>query len=94
MDDIEAPDLAAPEARPTIPILPGRHKRVYAGHPWVYSNEIDMTADLKTLTPGAIVTLTDAYQRPLGTAMFNPRPLISARVLDRNAAAEINSDWL
>ena len=26
--------------------------------------------------------------------MFNPRPLISARVLDRNAAAEINSDWL
>ena len=94
MDDIEAPDLASPEARPTIPILPGRHKRVYAGHPWVYSNEIDMTADLKTLTPGAIVTLTDAYERPLGTAMFNPRPLISARVLDRNAAAEINSDWL
>ena len=45
-------------------------------------------------TPGAIVTLTDAYERPLGTAMFNPRPLISARVLDRNAAAEINSDWL
>ena len=66
---------------------------MYAGHPWVYSNEIDMTADLKTLTPGAIVTLTDAYERPLGTAMFNPRPLISARP-GPNAAAEINSDYL
>ncbi|MGB0631631.1 MAG: class I SAM-dependent rRNA methyltransferase [Alphaproteobacteria bacterium] len=94
MDDIAPPEEATTETRPTIPMLPGRHKRVYAGHPWVFSNEIDMTAELKAVPPGSIVTLTDAYERPLGTAMFNPRPLISARVLDRDADAEIDADWL
>lgn len=94
MDDIAVPDPAATTTRPTIPLLPGRHKRVYAGHPWVFSNEIDMTAELKALPPGTIVTLTDSHDRPLGTAMFNPRPLISARVLDRDADAEIDTNWL
>ena len=93
MDDIAKTDTAA-GARPTIPILAGRHKRVYGGHPWVYSNEIEMTAALKALAPGTIVSLTDAHDRPIGTAMFNPRPLISARVLDRDANAVIDTDWL
>ena len=94
MDDIAIPQEAAAKNRPTIPMLSGRHKRVYAGHPWVYSNEINMTAELKALPAGTIVTMTDAYERPLGTAMFNPRPLISARVLDRDADAAIDVDWL
>ena len=82
------------DARPSIPILPGRHKRVFGGHPWVYSNEVDMKAELKSLPPGTIVTLTDTHERPLGTAMFNPQPLICARILDRDSDAPIDVDWL
>ncbi len=93
MDDFALPDPAATN-RPTIPLLPGRHKRVFGGHPWVYSNEIDMTAELKSLPSGTIVNLTDAYDRPLGTAMFNPRPLISGRMLDRATDVQIDTDWL
>ena len=93
MDDLALPDPAATN-RPTIPLLPGRHKRVFGGHPWVYSNEIDMTAELKSLPSGTIVNLTDAYDRPLGTAMFNPRPLISGRMLDRATDVQIDTDWL
>ncbi|PPR09368.1 MAG: Ribosomal RNA large subunit methyltransferase I [Alphaproteobacteria bacterium MarineAlpha11_Bin1] len=94
MNGIETLQKATMENRPTISTLPGRHKRVYAGHPWIYSNEIDMTEDLKALPQGTIVTVKDAYERPLGTAMFNPRPLISARILDRDPGAVINTDWL
>ena len=94
MNDIVPPEEATADTRPTIPMLAGRHKRVYAGHPWVFSNEIEMTAELKALPPGTVVTLTDAYERPLGTAMFNPRPLICARVLDRDPDAVIDADWL
>ncbi|NBP72043.1 MAG: RlmI/RlmK family 23S rRNA methyltransferase, partial [Alphaproteobacteria bacterium] len=93
MNDIVPPEEATADTRPTIPMLAGRHKRVYAGHPWVFSNEIEMTAELKALPPGTVVTLTDAYERPLGTAMFNPRPLICARVLDRDPDAVIDADW-
>ena len=92
MDDIATPSAAA-DARPVIRIQPGRHKRVRGGHPWVYSNEIEMTREAKALEPGSIVTLFDANDGPVGTAMFNPRPLISARLLTTDAHTEIDADW-
>lgn len=93
MDDIPSPTPPAAGARPVIRIQPGRQKRVRAGHPWVYSNEIEMTAAAKALPSGTIVTLADAAG-PVGTAMFNPKPLISARLLSPDARAEIGRPWL
>ena len=80
--------------RPVIRLAPGRHKRVRAGHPWAYSNEIAMTPDARTLPPGSIVRLHDSVDGPLGTAMFNPRPLISARLLTPDPDAAIDSGFL
>ena len=80
--------------RPVIRLAPGRHKRVRAGHPWAYSNEIAMTADARALPPGSIVRLHDSADGPLGTAMFNPRPLISARLLTPDPDAAIDRDLL
>ena len=68
--------------RPVLRLMAGRHKRVKGGHPWVYSNEIVMSAEAKKLAPGTIVRLEAGNGEPLGTAMFNPRTLIAARVLD------------
>ena len=95
--------MAAPEPasaidgtadRPLIRLAPGRHKRVRAGHPWAYSNEIAMTREAKALPPGSIVRLLDSADGPLGAAMFNPRPLISARLLASDPDTAIDRKFL
>ncbi len=87
------PDTAA-AIRPTIAFQPERHRRVLAGHPWAYSNEITMTPSAKGLEPGTLVTLAGAGGEKIGTAMFNPRPLISARMLTREVGAPIDRAFL
>ena len=81
-------------ARPVVRILPGRGRRVRGGHPWVYSNEIEMTSEAKALPPGSVVTLGDAGGGAIGTALFNPRPLISARMLTRAVGETVDAAWI
>ena len=69
---------------------PGADKRVAAGHPWAYSNEIEMNEAAKALPAGELVTLMRGDGRSLGAAIFNPHSLIAARVLSRDPTAEIN----
>lgn len=91
----EAATGAAPQAeRPTITLKPGAQRRVLSGHPWVYSNEIAMTPAAKALTPGTVVRLRCDDGRPLGAAMFNPHPLISARLLARDPDAAVDAAFL
>jgi 23S rRNA (cytosine1962-C5)-methyltransferase len=82
------------ENMPILRLMAGRHKRVKAGHPWVYSNEIVMDAAAKQLAPGTIVRLEAGSGELLGLAMFNPRTLIAARVLARNPGAVIDRAFL
>jgi 23S rRNA (cytosine1962-C5)-methyltransferase len=83
-----------PPARPVVTLLPGGHRRAESGHPWIYSNEVRMDAAAKALTPGGLVTLARADERPLGVAMFNPHTLLAARLLDRDAARPIGRRFL
>lgn len=97
MTDIDTPlstATAAPGARPAITLKPGEHKRVLSGHPWVFSNEVVMDPAAKALPPGTLVRLVNHNGRALGTAMFNPHPLISARLLTRDAAAVVDRGYL
>jgi 23S rRNA (cytosine1962-C5)-methyltransferase len=79
---------------PVVRLQPGRHKRAAFGHPWVFSNEIAMDAAAKALPPGGLVRLETANGEALGVAMFNPHPLISARLLSRDADQHIDADFL
>ena len=88
------PDSAASPTRPLIAFQREHHRRLMAGHPWAYSNEIAMTAEAKALEPGSIVTLTTAAGEPIGTALFNPKPLVSARMLTRDVGVPIDRDFL
>jgi 23S rRNA (cytosine1962-C5)-methyltransferase len=83
-----------PASRPIVTLLPGGHRRAEGGHPWVYSNEVQMDAAAKALPPGSLVTLKRADERPLGVAMFNPHTLLAARLLDRDAARPIGRRFL
>jgi 23S rRNA (cytosine1962-C5)-methyltransferase len=79
---------------PQIRILPGRHKRVAGGHPWAFSNELDMTAEAKALAPGSLVVLASHSGEAIGVAGFNPHSLIVARLIDRKPKTEIDTGWL
>ena len=83
-----------PTALPVVRILPGRARRVRAGHPWVYSNEVEMSKPVKSLDPGEIVSLVDASGENLGTATFSPRPLIAARLLSSSGTPLIDAEWI
>lgn len=79
-----------PASRATITLQPGRQKRAEGGHPWIYSNEIAMDAAAKALPPGGLVTVRKADGKGLGVATFNPHPLVSARLLSRDATQRID----
>ena len=94
MNDMARPQKISASNRPKAVLRPGMHKRIASGHPWAYSNEIDMTSELRELKSGTIVALNDTHGRFLGAAMFNPHSLISARILERHPDIDINVDWL
>ena len=83
-----------PDARPLLRLLPGHDRRVKAGHPWAFSNEIAMTPAARALPPGLPVRLEGDDGTRHGTWMFNPHSLIAARRLDRDPAVAIDTAWL
>lgn len=72
---------------PTISLRAGRHKRVRTGHPWVFSNEIEMPAETKALPPGTQARFVDASGNTLGTGFFNPHSLIACRMVSETSEA-------
>lgn len=79
---------------PTVTLAAGRDNRLRGGHPWVYGNEAQMSPALKDLPPGSLVTLADARGGKIGTAFFNPKPLIVARFLDARPNLAIDAGFL
>jgi len=83
-----------PATRPSVALLPARHKRAELGHPWIYANEVRMDEAARALMPGTLVTLRRADDSALGVAMFNPHSLLTARLLDRDASRAIGGRFL
>jgi 23S rRNA (cytosine1962-C5)-methyltransferase len=83
-----------PAKHPRLKLKPSAHKRLKSGHPWVYSNEVDMEPATKALPPGAVVTVTDAGGAQLATAHFNPRTLIAARLLSAQGDVAIDQNFV
>ncbi len=78
---------------PEIRLLPGRHRRVAGGHPWAYSNELDMTAEARALPPGSLVVLATHGGEAVGVAGFNPHSLIAARLIDRRPRIVVDAGY-
>jgi 23S rRNA (cytosine1962-C5)-methyltransferase len=88
-----AAGLAAAGDRPALRLARHRDRRVRQGSPWVFSNQIEMTAEAKALPPGALVRIETGDGRPLGVATFNPNTLISARLYDADPDAALDTPW-
>ncbi|MGE4062626.1 MAG: class I SAM-dependent rRNA methyltransferase [Rhodospirillaceae bacterium] len=79
---------------PRLYLQPRAQRRLQSGYPWVFSNEVKMDAAAKGLAPGALVTIADAGGELLATAQFNPRTLISARVLAHAPDVPVNTAFV
>jgi 23S rRNA (cytosine1962-C5)-methyltransferase len=73
---------------PKLHLAGGRHKRLEAGHPWVFSNEIksggaprDGDEDSEALEGGELVALRRADGKSLGVGLYHPHSLIAVRLL-------------
>ena len=82
------------DTRPLIRLAPGQGRRLRAGAPWAFSNEIAMRPEYRRMEPGGLVRLEGDDGARFGAAMFNPHSLIAARVLDRDPDAAIDAAWL
>ncbi|MSP04582.1 MAG: class I SAM-dependent rRNA methyltransferase [Acetobacteraceae bacterium] len=80
--------------RRVLRLNPGQGRRLRAGAPWVFSNEIAMKPEYRQFPAGGVVRLETEDGGRLGTFMYNPHSLIAARQLDRNPDAVIDRAWL
>ncbi len=78
-------------ALPDLRLKPPQGARRRVGHPWVYSNEIDMDNAARAFPPGEIVRLVSANNEVLGLATFNPHSLIAARRLTTEVDTAIDA---
>jgi len=70
---------------PVLKLKRGEDRRIRAGHPWVFSNEIDNAATpLAKIEPGHAVRIVSDRDQFLGHAYVNPHALICARIVGRD----------
>lgn len=77
---------------PVVKLQPNRAKRVTAGHPWIYSNEVAMDAAAKALPPGGLAQFMTAEGKRIGIGSFHPHNLICGRLYTRSEAT-IDGAW-
>ena len=76
---------------PSVLLRAGEDRRVRAGHPWAFSNEILMDAETKAIPPGSLAYLRAPGGEALGLVTFNPHSLIAARLLTSNPEANVDA---
>ena len=81
---------SSPAGLPRLRLKKGRLQRLFGGHPWVFSNELQ---EVPPLEPGTMVAVDGPGGEPFGTGTFNPRTLIAVRLLAR-APEALPEDWL
>ena len=66
-------------------LLPGKEKRVFSGHPWVFRS--DVAREKGGPQPGDTVRVTASNGRFLAMAVYNPQSQIALRILTRKEEA-------
>ena len=80
---------------PALHLRRREERRVRHGHPWVFSNEVDVQrSPLTEFSAGDQVMVYAHGGRPLGVAYVNPRTLICARLFANDPAARLDQALL
>jgi 23S rRNA (cytosine1962-C5)-methyltransferase len=96
--DDEPASTSAPtgraHSRPVVRLRPKAEARaVRLGFPWVYADELVTDRRTASLAPGALAVLEDGERREIGLVTVNTKSKIIARMLDRDALAQIDQAW-
>ena len=96
--DDEPASTSAPtgraHSRPVVRLRPKAEARaVRLGFPWVYADELVTDRRTAALAPGALAVLEDGERREIGLVTVNTKSKIIARMLDRDALAQIDQAW-
>jgi len=75
---------------PLLRLRPREGRRVRAGAPWVFSNELALDNSAKSLAPGALVRLEGDDGKSFGVGYFNPQSLIAVRLFECGADTAID----
>ena len=62
-----------------VTLIPGKEKRVYGGHPWVFRSDIAKTSE--GIVPGDIVSVYSSKDKFLAKAYYNPASQIALRIM-------------
>ena len=68
-------------------------QRIRRGFPWAYSDELVLDRRAKKIPAGTIGVLCDAQGEAICIAAFNPQSKITARVMDYDPSAMIDTAW-
>lgn len=80
---------------PVLYLKRREERRLRAGHPWVFSNEVDVErSPLSGLVPGQVAEVRAHNDRPLGTGYVNPNTLISVRLYSRRSGQVLDAGLL
>lgn len=69
-------------------------RRIRHGHPWAWADDLVLDRRSRKIAPGALAILEDAERTPLGIGVATVDARIGLRLLDRDAAAQIDAAWL
>ncbi|WP_224815242.1 RSP_2647 family RNA methyltransferase [Hasllibacter sp. MH4015] len=83
---------------PPFPVLRLKPKadarRIRHGHPWAWADDLVLDRRSRAIPAGALAVLEDADRAPLGLGVATPAARIGLRLLDRDPATRIDTDWL
>lgn len=80
---------------PVLKLKRNEDRRLRAGHLWIFSNEVDTAATpLTQFQPGDAVAVHSSRDEFLGYAYVNPRTLIAARIVGRDAAYPLDASLI
>jgi 23S rRNA (cytosine1962-C5)-methyltransferase len=75
-----------------VKLKPKEEDRLLAGHPWVFSNEIDKFP--KSLSPGALVEVVTSKGQPVGRGVASPASKILIRLLTRGFDRDVDESLI
>ena len=78
----------------TITLKARESRRIKRGHPWIYSNEVEMDDTARASQSGELTTIVDERGNFVATATFNRNSLIAGRVMSRIAQEQIDHAFL
>jgi 23S rRNA (cytosine1962-C5)-methyltransferase len=87
--------VPAYDAPARLSLKRGEDRRLAAGHPWVFSNEVDTDrTPLAGFQSGDLATVESDRGRFIGYAYVNPHALICARIVSRDMRRPIDESLL